>query len=188
MATNKNSCTNRIVPLDRDKWAGHKFAKFSYTSDSYYDVEIACNDGNFHVSFVKKPFDPPFKMNPDEYDVLFQPWWEDAKAWGTLEDEKLIAVIETAVGWGNRLRVTELWVDDAYHRQGIATALMDIAVVRAKEENRRGIVLEAQSCNSGAIAFYLAYGFTLIGFDSCAYQNDDLQRKEVRIEFGMNLM
>ena len=35
--------------------------------------------------------------------------------------------------------------------------------------------------------FYLAYGFTLIGFNACEYQNTDLQRKEVRMEMGMLL-
>jgi len=70
---------------------------------------------------------------------------------------------------------------------GIATALMDMAIGRAKQEGRRAVVLETQSCNEGAIDFYLNYGFTLIGFDTCAYRNDDIQRKEVRIEMGYYL-
>jgi ribosomal protein S18 acetylase RimI-like enzyme len=100
----------------------------------------------------------------------------------------LIAAIETAVEeWSNRLKVTELWVDDAYRRKGIATALMNIAVQRARDEKRRLIMLETQSCNEGAISFYLAYGFTLIGFDACAYKNNDLECKEVRMEMGIFL-
>jgi hypothetical protein len=100
----------------------------------------------------------------------------------------LIAAIETAVEeWSNRLRVTELWVDDTNRRKGIATALMDIAVQRAREEKRRVIMLETQSRNEGAVSFYLNYGFTLIGFDACAYQNNDLDRKEVRMELGIFL-
>jgi len=153
-----------------------------------YDIEVNHADRNFQVSFVKKLFATPFEKKPDDFDILFQPWWENVKAWGIEEDERLIAIIETAVeGWSNRLRVTELWVDDAYHRKGIATALMDIAVQRARDEKRRVIMLETQSCSGGAIEFYLAYGFTLIGFDACAYQNNDLERKEVRLEFGILL-
>ena len=83
--------------------------------------------------------------------------------------------------------MTELWIDEAYRRKGIGTALMDIAVKRAKDEKRRVIMLETQSRNEAAIAFYLSYGFTLIGFDSCAYQNNDLDRKEVRMEMGIFL-
>jgi ribosomal protein S18 acetylase RimI-like enzyme len=64
---------------------------------------------------------------------------------------------------------------------------MDIAVNHAREEKRRAIMLETQSRDENAIAFYLAYGFTLIGFNACEYQNNDLERKEARLEMGMLL-
>jgi len=177
--------TDRIVPLNRDKWQGHKLP-FHYVSHNYYDVEINCSDGRFDVSFIKKPFDTPFEHLPNDTDKLFAPWWDDVKAWGIVGNDRLIAVIETAVEeWSNRLRVTELWIDDVYRRKGIGTALMNIAVKRAKDEKRRLIMLETQSRNEGAIGFYLACGFTLIGFDTCCYGNDDLNRKEVRMELGI---
>lgn len=179
---------HNIIPLEREQWQGYKLP-FHYISHHYYDVEIHASDSVFHVSFIKKPFETPFEYLPDnDYDSLFQPHWDDVKAWGIVEDGKLLAAIETAVeGWSNRLRVTELWIDDAYRRQGIGTALMDIAMKRAKDEKRRAVMLETQSRNENAIAFYLAYGFTLIGFNACEYQNDDLERKEVRVEMGILL-
>ena len=179
---------DRIVPLEREQWQGY-ILPFHYVSHNYYDVEITRTGDNFNVSFVKKPFDTPFEYIPEkDYDKLFQPHWEQVKAWGIVEDGRLIAAVETAVEeWSNRLRVTELWVADAYRRRGVGAALMDIAVKRAKQENRRALMLETQSCNEGAIAFYLAYGFSLIGFDACAYQNDDLSRKEVRMELELFL-
>ena len=178
---------DKIVPLEREKWQGHCL-EFRYTSRSYYDVEIVHRDDGFRVSFVKKPFDAPFVMAPHDFDRLFQPWWDDIKVWGIVQEGKLIAAIETAVEqWNNRLRVTELWVHEDYRRQGIAKALMDKAVKRAKDEKRRAVVLETQTRNEGAIDFYLDYGFSLIGFDACAYQNNDLDRKEVRMEFGLLL-
>lgn len=70
---------------------------------------------------------------------------------------------------------------------GIGTALMDIATQRARDERRRAVILETQSCNEKAIDFYRAYGFSLIGFDACAYQNNDIGRREVRMEMGMLL-
>jgi len=183
----KSHHASRIVPLDREKWQGYEFP-FHYVSCNYYDVEIDRSDNGFQVLFTKKPLDAPFEHQPNEHDKLFQPWWDDIKAWGIVENGCLIAAIETAVEeWSNRLRVTELWVDGAHRRKGIAAALMDMAVGRAKEENRRVIMLETQSRNEGAIAFYLSYGFTLIGFDACCYGNDDLNRKEVRMELGIYL-
>jgi ribosomal protein S18 acetylase RimI-like enzyme len=176
-----------IQPLERGKWQGYRL-EFHYVSHNYFDVEINHSSGGFQVSFIKKPFDAPFEKMPDDTDKLFQPWWDDIQAWGIVENGELTAVIETAVeGWSNRLIVTEIWVGDAHRRKGIGTALMDIAMQRAKDEKRRVIMLETQSCNEGAIAFYLAYGFALIGFDACAYQNNDLHRKEVRMDMGILL-
>jgi len=177
----------KITPLEREIWQGHKL-EFRYTSSSYYEVKIESSPAGFNVSFIKTPFDVPFKKQPDDSDKLFQPWWERVQAWGIVENNYLLAAIETAVeDWQNRLIVTELWVHDDCRRQGIATALMDTALKRAKEENRRTVALETQSCNEGAIDFYLNYGFSLIGFDACAYSNKDLERKEVRMEMGILL-
>ncbi len=49
------------------------------------------------------------------------------------------------------------------------------------------LVLETQSCNAPAIDFYVKNGFILIGFDSTAYSNEDVVKKEVRIEMGLAL-
>ena len=184
----RSEIINQIIPLEREQWQNYVLP-FHYISKSYYDVEIERVNNNFHVSFIKKPFITPFEYKPEQdYDKLFQSHWEDIKAWGIIEGEQLIAAVETAVEeWSNRLRVTELWIDDAYRRQGVGTALMDIAVKRARDEKRRAVMLETQSRNENALAFYLAYGFTLIGFNVCEYQNNDLQRKEVRMEMGILL-
>ena len=61
---------------------------------------------------------------------------------------------------------------------------MDLAKERARRDRRRAVILETQSCNSNALGFYLHQGFTLIGFDACCYTNDDLARREVRMELG----
>lgn len=183
----KKMIENQIFPLDREKWQNYRL-EFHYISHNYYDVEIDRSGEGFHISCLKKPFDTPYVKIPDDTDKLFQPWWDDIKAWGVMKNGRLIAAIETVVEeWSNRLRVTELWIDGAYRRQGIGTALMDLAMKRAKDEKRRVLMLETQSCNEGAIAFYLAYGFTLIGFDACAYQNNDISRKEVHMEMGIFL-
>jgi len=33
------------------------------------------------LSFAKKPFDTPCEKTPDGDDKLFQPWYDDIKAW-----------------------------------------------------------------------------------------------------------
>ena len=57
----------------------------------------------------------------------------------------------------------------------------------AESTGARMIVLEIQSCNESAIAFYRKNGFSIIGFDLYSYSNNDPERHEVRIEMGKKL-
>ena len=178
-----------IIPLPRDVWTGHPLP-MAYTTDRYWDVTIERGDG-FTVKLREKIADPPITHSSEEYDFpdrLYEKYWPDATAFGIVRDGALLAAIETCPeSWSNRLRVTELWVHESLRRQGIGHALMEIAKEQARREGRRAIILETQSCNHNAVGFYLHEGFTLIGFDACCYANDDLARREVRLEMGFLL-
>lgn len=176
-----------IEPLPKEQWKGYIIA-IGYTTEEYYDVSIVNVKDGFDIHMMKKKFENPVTHSPDEYDFpdkLYADWWEKASAWGVIEDGRLIAAIETAPEeYSNRLRVTELWVEEKYQKQGIGHKLMEVAKAQARQDKRRAVILETQSCNVNAIGFYLHEGFTLIGMDSCCYKNNDLERKEVRIELG----
>ena len=72
-------------------------------------------------------------------------------------------------------------------RKGIGAFLMKHAVEIARQKGARMLVLEIQSCNATAIKFCVKQGFDLIGFDLAAYSNEDVKRREVRLEFGLPL-
>lgn len=181
----------QIIPLPKTEWKGTPIP-LCYTTCEYYDLEITHGDDGFRVDMVKKKFDTPVTHSPEEYDFpdsLYQDHWEKAEAFGIVEEKsgkkELLACIELCPEeWSNRLMVTELWVADRLQRQGIGTRLMNLAKEQAKLQGRRAIILETQSCNVRAIAFYRSQGFTLIGFDSCCYTNIDVERHEVRFDFG----
>lgn len=176
-----------IVPLPRETWAG-QVLPIGYTTDKYYEVTIERGDG-FTVKLSTAAADPPIVHTPEEYDFpdsLYQEHWTEARAMGIVADGRLLAAIETCPeSWSNRLRITELWVDESIRHCGVGHALIEAAKVRARRERRRALILETQSCNYNAIGFYMHEGFSLIGFDSCCYANNDLARHEVRLEFGM---
>ncbi len=86
--------------------------------------------------------------------------------------------------YSKRLVVNLLYVDREFRRKGVAEALMNKAKAIMYENNIRSIILETQSCNVKAIAFYLKQGFRLIGFDTICYSNHDIENKEVRLDFG----
>ena len=199
--------TYEIVPLPKEEWKGTP-VPMRYTTEGYFDVEIREDADSFHVDMVKKLFDKPVLHNPDFSDGLYADYWPGAEAWGIIGEEpveaceganvsdeksaadgekpapkkKLLACIECCPEeWSNRLLVTEVWVADELHRQGIATRMMNLVKEKAMRDGRRAIMLETQSCNLHAIAFYKSQGFRLMGIDSCCYGNFDIARHEVRI-------
>ena len=174
-----------IQHLPREQWQGHNFL-FRYETSHYLDVEISRSGTDFEVRFTRRPFEKPIVIGGQEGDDrLYAPWWEGAEAYGVLEGGELVACIELwKENWSNRLRVTELWVADSHHRRGLGTALMDFAKRHAKALGCRALMLETQSGNENAIAFYLAQGLTLFGFDRSAYTNRDVERRDVRLELG----
>ena len=178
-----------IAALPKEQWKG-KPIPLTTRSDSYYDFEIdPLNADGCTVKITKKQAEEEIIHTPEEYDFpdsLYQDHWENAKAYGVVgKHGELLACIEVCPEeWSNRLMVTELWVSDELRGMGIGKRLMDKAKDVAREQNRRAIILETQSCNTNAIGFYLHEGFELIGFDTCCYTNDDIGRREVRINLG----
>lgn len=176
-----------IIHLPKKQWKG-TILPISYITEKYYDVIVNKSDKGYAIEIEKRDFTEPVTHTPEEYDFpdkLYEDHWENAYAWGVFVNNELVAAIETnPETWSNRLRITELWVAETYRRQGIGHALIGMAKEQARRERRRAIILETQSCNVNAIDFYQHEGFSLIGMDTCCYENHDLQRKEVRLEFG----
>lgn len=177
----------QIIDLPKEQWQDTSLP-ITYTTKQYYDVLTERRSDGFSVDIRLKELDEPYTCDPEKYDFpdkLYAEWWDGAIAKGVVIDEKLVAAIETCPeSWSNRLRITELWIDTPYQKQGLGHALMETAKEQALREKRRAIILETQSCNVNAIGFYLHEGFTLIGMDTCCYSNEDIIRKEVRLELG----
>ena len=180
-----------IVHLPKEQWEG-EILPMGYTTQSYFDVDLSENDCGYHIKISKRTVDKSITHTPEEYDFpdrLYQPHWEKAFAWGIVDDvgekPRLLAAIETCPEeWSNRLVVTELWVHEDLRRRGIGHRLMAVAKEQARLEHRRAVILETQSCNTAAIAFYQSEGFKLIGLDTCCYSNQDVERREVRFNMG----
>lgn len=189
----------KITALSKRRWKGY-ILPIGYKTNRIYEVVInGASDGEdgiqsgvidkgYNVTITPRDTETPVIHTPDEYDYpdrLFDEYHENAFAWGVESDGKLLAAIETCPEeWSNRLRICELWVDESLRSRGVGRRLIEIALEQARLERRRAVILETQSCNYNAIGFYRHMGFKLIGFDSCCYANNDLERGEVRLEFG----
>lgn len=169
----------KIVELEAEKYRGQKFT-VRYQTNGYYDIQP--EECGFRIAY--RSFDEPVEMSFD--DRFFGEWLDDPVAFGAFENEVLLGYVEGALEkWNNRYRISNICVfDEARRHSGIGTALMNTILAQAKKSGARMVVLETQTCNENAIAFYRENGFEVIGFDLFAYTNSDPARHEVRIEMG----
>lgn len=87
--------------------------------------------------------------------------------------------------WNNRYRISNICVFDGSKRHmGIGSLLMEAILAEAEKSGARMVILETQTCNEKAIAFYKKHGFKIIGFDLFSYSNSDPERNEIRMEMG----
>lgn len=171
----------KIVEMHRSQYEGCELT-YSYTSNAYYDLRLRTTNSMFFAEFVRVPCPPVERTSTD---LLFAPYWDDPHVYGLQADDEIRAMVEvTPEEWNNRLRVTNLYVMEGHRRRGYGALLMTKAKEVARSQGRRALILETQSCNAGAIAFYLTQGLTFMGFNACEYSNQDAENHEIRIEMG----
>lgn len=175
----------RIVELAKNDAYLSKL-KSKYSTSSYYDVSVFRKFGSWRIELILKPLEKTLEKNYQG--KLFEDHVEEPRVFAGVLNSKQVGWIELGYQkWNNRMRVWEFLVEEEFRRRGIGTLLMKHAVKIAKERGARMLVLEAQTNNTPAINFYLKFGFDLIGFDTTAYSNEDIEKKEVRLELGLKL-
>lgn len=168
-----------ITELDRELYKGKEFT-VHYLTNGYYDIKPM--ETGFHIRYesFKEPIEKTFS------DVFFGEWLDEPKAFGAFENGRLLGYVEGALEkWNNRYRISNICVFESLNRHaGIGTKLLAVIREEAIKSGARMIVLETQTCNENAIAFYKKHGFQMIGFDLFSYSNKDMEEHEVRIEMG----
>lgn len=173
---------NAFVNLNKNEYKGH-LLNVRYTTEGAYDVIVGENGFRLERTMFPKPVEKTFE------DALFADWLEHPIAVGCFANDELVGAIEGSIdSWHHLFRISNLWVDERFRRQGLASELMRRLEERAiAEHGPRGFVLETQSCNLPAIALYRKMGYSFIGLDTMAYTNDDVKRQEVRLELGKRI-
>jgi len=157
-----------------------------YASSHYYDVSVRGNCEGWRIELTRKAFDET--LNKDYHGKLFEDHVQEPRVFAACTGGREVGWIELGYDrWNNRMRVWELLVAEDFRKRGIGTMLMNHAVRIAREKGARMLVLETQTNNATAIDFYLGFGFKFMGLDTAAYYNDDVGKREVRLEMGMKL-
>lgn len=138
------------------------------------------------IKLTLKPFPKPLKKQFES--ELFQDHVEEPQVFAAVLKREQIGWIELGYQkWNNRMRIWEFLVKKEHRGKGVGTLLLNHAAKVAKERGARMLILETQSCNAHAIKFYLSHRFQLVGFDSAAYSNDDVEKGEFRLELGLEI-
>jgi len=173
-----------IIELDRS-WTGHRLV-FRYITEWYYDVSLQDSPETTSIFLERKPFGGPVEKIFDGH--LFPDYSPNCRVFGMQVDGRCVAFMELSQeDWANRLRVNELLVEEGFRGQGIGHMLMEKAKEIARANGNRALVLETQTCNDPAIRFYRSCGLSVIGLDTFHYSNEDIEKKEVRLEMGCQI-
>jgi GNAT superfamily N-acetyltransferase len=157
-----------------------------YSTSHYYDISVRGGLGFWKIDLTLKPLGKT--LEKDYRGRLFEDHVEEPRVFAAVQGNMQVGWVELGYNrWNNRMRVWEFLVEEEFRRKGIGTRLMKHAVKIAKEKGARMLVLETQTCDVPAISFYLKFGFDLIGFDTAAYSNEDVEKMEVRLELGLRL-
>ena len=156
----------QIKKLTKAKYKYHEL-HYTYSSHEHYVCENTSEKDIFSFTFKRQKRDALYEH--DSYDILYDNVWKNVSCYGVFEkgNDGPIAYLELSrEEWNDRLRITNLLVNENYRHQGIGSLLMKKAKEIAQKEDRRIITLETQTCNTPAIDFYLHHGFIFSGTNS----------------------
>ena len=175
----------RIIEFFKQKLTFSKL-KFKYITKKHYAVAVFRKKDGWEIKLVLEALPKPVEKRFEG--GFFQPFVDVPRVFAAEFEDKQVGWIELDFQeWNNRMRIWELLVKEGFRRKGIGTVLVDYAVKLSKRRGARMLVVETQSCNVPAVSFYLKHGFELVGFDVAAYSNEDIKRKEIRLEFGLKI-
>jgi ribosomal protein S18 acetylase RimI-like enzyme len=158
--------------------------EYKYLISNYYDVKITHHETKWTISFILNNLEEP--LEKVLFSDLFEHYIDNPIVYVAEFKDKQVGWIELEHQlWNNRVRIWEILVHENFRRKGIGTQLINKAVEFTRNKKARMIVLETQSWNPPAIDFYLKNGFKLIGLDTHAYTNQDIEDKNVRLELGL---
>jgi len=154
---------------------------YEYYSDFYFDIVPLFGNNGGSIKLERKPFIQSFHKRVEE--DVFPEFLENPVIFSADLNEIEAGLIVVANEWYKTIRIWNINIFPEFRQRGVGSALIKKVTEYAKSRKARRIVLETQSSNFPAINFYLSHDFYLCGLDTTCYSNNDIQKKEVRLEF-----
>ena len=177
-----------IRPLTELPPEAYRRIATGYTSPATYAIHKEESPERITITIERQPLAEPYvKRWPNsDHDLATYARIvaEEGLSLGAYDGDLLIGLIIAKVtAWNGTLWVWDLEVDEAWRGHGIGRRLVEQLAALGTARGLRVMLVNVQSSNANAIAFYYRTGFVLDGIDLSYYSNEDVARGEV--EFAM---
>jgi ribosomal protein S18 acetylase RimI-like enzyme len=160
-----------------------------YVSNVVYTLEREPIQAGIGWKLQERKLDRPFRKVYDQGDP--NDWLASYADAGSASDFEFL-LAETSgsamglltwkpVGWNGTAWLLDIRVRENARRQGVAGILVENLKRDVRARRLRGINLETQTTNYGAVRFYQKHGFGLAGFHDHLYSNKDTASGEIAI-------
>lgn len=148
----------------------------SVTSESVWQLELRREPGQVNASFreVRLPRSISIEYPHNPF-ALADDWVRKSMMYTGLIGQDPVGYISLLErGAASVVWVTDLVVNVAYRRQGVANALLAAAQDWAANRSHRRLILEMQSKNLPAIRLAQKFGYEFCGYNDHYYINQDV--------------
>ncbi|NOT05316.1 MAG: GNAT family N-acetyltransferase [Anaerolineales bacterium] len=148
----------------------------SVTSESVWQLELRREPGQVNASFreVRLPRSISIEYPHNPF-ALADDWVRKSMMYTGLVGQDPVGYISLLErGAASVVWVTDLVVNMAYRRQGVANALLAAAQDWAANRSHRRLILEMQSKNLPAIRLAQKFGYEFCGYNDHYYINQDV--------------
>ncbi|HEY3038721.1 MAG TPA: GNAT family N-acetyltransferase [Pyrinomonadaceae bacterium] len=149
----------------------------TFVTDRFYRLEQAARSISLEETMATSPIRKSYPLN-SKVDAFPTMSWvqvaQDADAVVGLAAMRLEQ-------WNRRARLEHLYVAPQARGRGIGRALVGSAMDGARQLGARGVWVETQTTNYGAIRFYERVGFVWCGLDTSLYELDDVRVDEIAV-------
>lgn len=155
-----------------------------YGSSRRYDVRWVESAGRTSFTLDLVDLEQPFvkHWHHERLTAWYESLLPEGLSAGAWDRDRLVGIAITEKReWNDEAMVWELHVAEALRGHGIGRRLLASVEAAARDSGSRAVVIETQTTNVAAIAFYRACGYSLRGIDLSFYGNDDLERGEVAV-------
>ncbi|MCW5947672.1 MAG: GNAT family N-acetyltransferase [Fimbriimonadales bacterium] len=160
--------------------------RYAYVSDYAYEVEARETAAGFSWSLIKRPASP--QISKEHRWLPFDGKFPRARGYVAFIDGEPVGYVEFFLDeFTNLVRVVHLYVRHGYRHMGVGSRMIGSVEQAARHFRARGVVLETQTCNVPAIEFFNRLGYSFWSVDTRFYSNDDIAKRDVRVDLGKEL-